>query len=280
MVASSSACVHPCGYRKSREAMPTSSALRFLLRTYTWEAGSSPTRITASVGGVPVDSAGARQHRSSLPPAPWPRPPCRRGSAPAARAQAGTGTRRRSMDRPRPVSGSMRITTPWSAAGPLAGSKRFGIWVEEALERELGIDADDRVGRPGHPEIGDVGGALRQQRARPPSARGGAYRPPRSPVRRGTSPSPAIPRSPRSACRRRRSASPGAGAPISSSALRNGQSRFGRKTRPIRLSTPTLWGPALRTIEPAPGAPAGKLAGRSSRFSLTMYSMISFLSQM
>ena len=30
----------------------------------------------------------------------------------------------------------------------------------------------------------------------------------------------------------------------------------------------------------APGVPAGKLAGRSSRFSLTMYSMISFLSQM
>src|SRR6185295_4503852 len=42
-------------------------------------------------------------------------------------AQPARGTRRRSMDSPRPVSGSMRITAPWSMAGPLAGSKRFGI---------------------------------------------------------------------------------------------------------------------------------------------------------
>src|SRR6266545_4365277 len=66
----------------------------------------------------------------------------------------------------------------------------------------------------------------------------------------------------------------------SSSALRKGQSRSGRKTRPMRLSTATLCGPALTTTEPTPGVPRGKFAGRRSRFSFAMYSMISFLSQM
>src|SRR5439155_21913892 len=40
-------------------------------------------------------------------------------------------TRRRRMSEARPVSGSIAITTPCSAAGPLAGSKRIGICVRK-----------------------------------------------------------------------------------------------------------------------------------------------------
>src|SRR5437867_10069712 len=40
-------------------------------------------------------------------------------------------TRRRRMSVARPVSGSIAITTPWSAAGPFAGSKRTGICVRK-----------------------------------------------------------------------------------------------------------------------------------------------------
>src|SRR5688572_32093357 len=38
------------------------------------------------------------------------------------------GMRRRRMSEARPVSGSTTMTTPWRAAGPVAGSKRAGIW--------------------------------------------------------------------------------------------------------------------------------------------------------
>ena len=48
----------------------------------------------------------------------------------------------------------------------------------------------------------------------------------------------------------------------SSSALRKGQSSCGRNTRPIRLSTATLCGPALITIEPGPGSTRG-VVGRA-----------------
>src|SRR5438445_493561 len=65
-----------------------------------------------------------------------------------------------------------------------------------------------------------------------------------------------------------------------SSALRNGQSIGVMKTRPMRLSTATRCGPAFTVTCPTPGVPAGKLAGRRSRFSFVMYSTISFLSQM
>ncbi len=65
-----------------------------------------------------------------------------------------------------------------------------------------------------------------------------------------------------------------------SSALRNGQSIALMNTRPMRFTTATRCGPAFTVTWPTPGVPAGKLAGRSSRFSLVMYSTISFLSQM
>src|SRR5262245_3851376 len=64
------------------------------------------------------------------------------------------------------------------------------------------------------------------------------------------------------------------------SAVRNGQSIGFMKTRPMRFSTATRFGPAFTVTHPTPGVPAGKLAGRNSKFSLPMYSMISFLSQM
>src|SRR5213596_130154 len=65
-----------------------------------------------------------------------------------------------------------------------------------------------------------------------------------------------------------------------SSALRNGQSIGLMNTRPMRLTTATRCGPAFTVTWPTPGVPAGKFAGRRSRFSFVMYSMISFLSQM
>src|SRR5689334_24066036 len=65
-----------------------------------------------------------------------------------------------------------------------------------------------------------------------------------------------------------------------SSAFRNGQSIGFMNTRPMRLSTATRCGPVLTVTWPTPGVPAGKFAGRSSRFSRVMNSTISFLSQM
>src|SRR5688500_1886911 len=65
-----------------------------------------------------------------------------------------------------------------------------------------------------------------------------------------------------------------------SSALRNGQSIGCMNTRPMRLSTATRCGPAFTVTCPTPGVPTGKFAGRRRRFSLVMYSTISFLSQM
>src|SRR5688500_8442739 len=65
-----------------------------------------------------------------------------------------------------------------------------------------------------------------------------------------------------------------------SSAFRNGQSIGVMNTRPMRLRTATRCGPSFTETYPTPGVPAGKLAGRRSRFSLVMNSMISFLSQM
>src|SRR5213592_3454534 len=62
--------------------------------------------------------------------------------------------------------------------------------------------------------------------------------------------------------------------------FRKGQSIGSMKTRPMRFTTPTLWGPHLTVTWPTPGVPAGKFAGRRSRFSFTMYSTTSFLSQM
>src|SRR5215510_9350078 len=41
------------------------------------------------------------------------------------------GTRSRRIDVARPVSGSTTITAPWRAAGPLAVSKRIGIWLRK-----------------------------------------------------------------------------------------------------------------------------------------------------
>ena len=64
------------------------------------------------------------------------------------------------------------------------------------------------------------------------------------------------------------------------SAARKGQSIGSMNTRPMRLSTATLCGPHFTVTWPTPGVPAGKFAGRSSRFSFVMYSTISFLSQM
>src|SRR5262245_44632024 len=42
------------------------------------------------------------------------------------------GTRSRRIDVARPVSGSTTITAPWRAAGPLAVSKRIGIWLRKS----------------------------------------------------------------------------------------------------------------------------------------------------
>ena len=44
----------------------------------------------------------------------------------------------------------------------MAVSKRAGIAVEELAERRLDLDADDRIVRPGHADVGQIRGALRQ----------------------------------------------------------------------------------------------------------------------
>src|SRR5262245_40930485 len=139
--------------------MPTSSALRFLLRTYTWEAGSSPTRITASVGRTPVDSARAATSlltsASTLAATALPS----RISTGAFRSR-GDGNAQ-ALDRVAPT--GLGIDADHGAVkgrrslGRLETIRHLG---EEALERQLRIDADHRLGRTRHPEIGDVSGAL------------------------------------------------------------------------------------------------------------------------
>ena len=46
---------------------------------------------------------------------------------------------------------------------PRATSKRVGRWLQEARQDGLDREADDRVARPGHADVADVGRPLRQQ---------------------------------------------------------------------------------------------------------------------
>src|SRR5262249_29677500 len=172
------------------------------------------------------------------------------------RAQSGRGTRSRSIERPRPVSGSMRMTAPCSAAGPLAGSNRFGIcerkrWTARSLSTPITESVGPVIPRSvmyAVPLGSTRSSAVCTCRCVPTTAltRPSRYQPMAcdslvasqcmSTTTMGVS-----------ALRRA----------TSSSAFLNGQSRLGRKTRPIRLSTATLCGPAFTTMEPAPGVPSG-----------------------
>ena len=124
---------------------------------------------------------------------------------------------------------------------------------------QVAVDADDAVGRAGHAEVGDVGGAARQH-----ALVGGLHVAVRAhhrahPPVEVPAHAPATRTSPRSACPPGRSASPCAARGTISSALRNGQSIGGMNTRPMRLRTATLCGPAFTVTCPTPGVPDGKV---------------------
>src|SRR6185503_17536026 len=142
--------------------MPTSSALRFLLRTYTWEAGSSPTRITASVGRAPVDSASAATpvftSASTVAATALP------SRVSTGRSGSGGDGDAQALDGQAPAGvGIDADHDPVERRRTLGGLEAVRHLGEEALQRQLRIDADHRVGGPGHPEVRDIGGALRQQ---------------------------------------------------------------------------------------------------------------------
>src|SRR5687767_12322676 len=136
--------------------MPTDSAARFLLRTYTCDAGSSPMRTTPSVGVTPraalsfstpaLTSARTR----SWTGLPWriTRAPARsRGYAQAADVLCATRVR---------VEGDDGAVQRGRALGRLEARRHLA---EEALHDDLAIDADDALRRARHAEVGDVGGA-------------------------------------------------------------------------------------------------------------------------
>ena len=62
----------------------------------------------------------------------------------------------------RPVCSSASMMTAFSRGLPVAVSKRAGIAVEKPPERRLDLDADDRIVRAGHADVGQIRRALRQ----------------------------------------------------------------------------------------------------------------------
>ena len=64
--------------------------------------------------------------------------------------------------RARPVDSSMSISTPASRTSRLATSNAAGIWVRKRCSTRSERNADDALVGPGHPGVGEEGGALRQ----------------------------------------------------------------------------------------------------------------------
>ena len=62
----------------------------------------------------------------------------------------------------RPVCSSASTITAFSRGLPVAVSNRAGSAVRKRPSAACDLDADDRIVRPGHADVGQVGGALRQ----------------------------------------------------------------------------------------------------------------------
>src|SRR6185295_6861991 len=139
-------------------AMPTPSAARFLFRTYTCEAGSSPISTTASVGVAPLAalkrSTPARTSPSTFSATglPW-----RINAKVDSRGHAETPD----------VGGPPRLGIDdddhaVQRSRPLGRLEAHRHLAEEPLQDEIAVHADDAFGRAGHAEVRDVGRAARQ----------------------------------------------------------------------------------------------------------------------
>src|SRR5688572_28029639 len=139
--------------------MPTDSAARFLLRTYTCDAGSSPMRTTPSVGVTPRAALSfSTPALTSARTRSWTGLPWRITRAPARSARSRRYAQAADVlctTRVR-VEGDDGAVQRGRALGGLEARRHLA---EEALHDDFAVDADDALRRARHAEVGDVGGA-------------------------------------------------------------------------------------------------------------------------
>src|SRR5918996_2942783 len=141
--------------------MPADAAVFFLLRTYTAEAGSVPTRTTARPGVMPCAACSAptpsRTLASTFCATALPSRVTRPSRTPRSWQEA------EALDRGRAprlgIDRDHHAVQRGRALGRLEPDRHLG---EEPLQDLLAIHADHAVQRARHPEIGDVRGAARQ----------------------------------------------------------------------------------------------------------------------
>ena len=171
------------------------------------------------------------------------------------------------LDRARPP--RRRVARDERALEPHAARRRLEAHRHprpHAADRELALDADHRVVRPGHPDVGDRRRARRAARARRRSGRGCASRSRRSRGRRASVASATFSLVASAWTSTTTTGVVARASSTSSSTISHMLCAGSRKSEPSRLTTATgVPSRAATTVSPRPGAAAWRLAGRMTR---------------